>query len=48
MLDYEYVKSYYRFVAVDLCRQKELNADPKTIQQIEFNGKSKKKKLCEC
>ena len=38
-LDYEYLKNYYRLTAVDLSRQKELDADPKAIQQIEFVGK---------
>ena len=32
------IKNYYRLIAVDLSRQKELDADPKTIQQIEFVG----------
>ena len=34
LLDYEYVKNHYRLIAVDLSRQKELDADPKAIQQI--------------
>ena len=38
LLDYDYIKNYYRLVAVDLSRQKELHADPKTIQQIQFVG----------
>ena len=41
-LDYEYVKNHYRLIAVDLSRQKELDADPKAIQQIEFVGQLKK------
>ena len=36
LLDYEYVKKNYRLIAVDLSRQKELDADPKAIQQIEL------------
>ena len=40
-LDYEYIKNHYRLIAVDLIRQKELDADPKAIQQIEFTGQSK-------
>ena len=36
MLDYEYIKNNYKLIAVDLSTQKELDADPKTIQQIEF------------
>ena len=34
-MDYEYVNYHYRIIAVDLGRQKELDADPKAIQQIE-------------
>ena len=30
--------NYYRLVIVDLCRQKELDADPNASQQIEFVG----------
>ena len=36
LLDYDYIKNYYRLKAVDLNKQKELDADPKAIQQIEF------------
>ena len=35
------VKNYYRLKAVDLSRQKELDVDPKAIQQIEFVGQLK-------
>ena len=42
MLDYEYIKNHYRLIAVDLSRQKELDADSKAIQQIEFVGQLKK------
>ena len=38
MLDYDYIKYHYNLIAVDLSRQKELDADPKAIQQIEFVG----------
>ena len=31
LLDYEYIKNHYRLMAVDLSRQKELDADPKSI-----------------
>ena len=34
LLDYNYIKSHYKLIAVDLSRQKELDADPNTIQQI--------------
>ena len=37
----KYIKNNYRLIAVDLSRQKELNADPKAIEQIEFVGKLK-------
>ena len=36
MLDYEYAKNYYRLIAIDLSRQKEVDANLKAIQQIEF------------
>ena len=36
VLDYDYIKNHYRLIAVDLSRQKELDADPKAIQQIDF------------
>ena len=38
LLDYDYVKNYYRLIPVDISRQKRLDADPKAIQQIEFVG----------
>ena len=41
-LDYEYIKNH-RLVVVDLRRSKELDADPKTIQYVEFVGQLKKK-----
>ena len=41
LLDYEYIKNHYRLTAVDLSRQKELEADPKAIQQIELAGELK-------
>ena len=37
----KYVRNYHRIIAVDLTRQKELDVDPKAIQQIEFVGKLK-------
>ena len=36
LLDYEYFKKHYKLVAADLSKQKELDADPRAIQQIEF------------
>ena len=38
LLDYDYIKNYYRLITVHLSRQEELDADPKAIQQIEFVG----------
>ena len=38
LLDYDYIKNHCRIIAVNLNRQKELAADPKAIQQIEFVG----------
>ena len=38
LLDYDYIKCHYRLIVVDLSRQKELDADLKAIQQIEFVG----------
>ena len=40
--------SYYRLIAVDLSRQKELDADPKAIQQIEFVGQLKECRWYKC
>ena len=31
LLDYEYIKSHYRFIAVDLSREKELDSDQTAI-----------------
>ena len=39
LLDYKYFKDHYQLIAVDLSKQKELYADPRAIQQIEFYGK---------
>ena len=36
LLDFDYFKKHYELVAVDLSKQKELDADPRAIQQIEF------------
>ena len=38
LLEYGYIKSHYRLVAVDLSRQKESDVDPKAIQQIDLAG----------
>ena len=36
--DYGYFKDNYRLITVDLNKQKALDADPKAIQQIVFQG----------
>ena len=36
LLDYQYFKDHYQLIAVDLSKQKELHADSRAIQQIEF------------
>ena len=41
LIGYDYIKNHYRLIAADLSSQKELNADPKASQQIEFVGQSK-------
>ena len=41
MLDYDYIKDHYRLIVADLSRQKELDVDPKAIQQKEFVGQLK-------
>ena len=40
MLDYAYFKDNYRIIAVDLSKQKALDADPRAIQQIVFQWKT--------
>ena len=34
LLNYDFIKNNYRLIAVDLSRQKELDADPKAMQLI--------------
>ena len=36
LLDFNHFDKHYKLVAVDLSKQKELDADPRAIQQIEF------------
>ena len=38
LLDYAYFKNNYRLIAVVLSEQKSLDADPRPIQQIVFEG----------
>ena len=34
--NYQYIKDYYKMIAVDLSKQQALDADPRAIQQINF------------
>ena len=36
LLDCNYFNNHYKLIAVDLSKQKELDGDPRAIQQIEF------------
>ena len=38
LLDYDYFKKSYQLIVVDLSKQRELDADLRAIQQIEFFG----------
>ena len=38
LLDYQYFKDHYQLIAVDLSKKKELDADSRVLQQIEFHG----------
>ena len=38
LLDYDYFKKHNLLIGVDLSKQRELDADPRAIQQIEFIG----------
>ena len=38
LLHYPYFKDYYKMIAVDLSKQRELDADPRKIQQINFTA----------
>ena len=42
LLDYYYFKEHCRLITLDLCKQKKLGADPKSIQQINFTGSIEK------
>ena len=36
LLDYKYFRDHYQLIVCDLSKQKELDSDPKAIQQLEF------------
>ena len=38
LLDYTYLKKYYKMISVDLSKQQALDADLKAIQQINFTA----------
>ena len=38
LLDYQYFKDHYQLICCDLSKQAVLDADPRSIQQIEFYG----------
>ena len=38
LLDYAYFKDNFKLIAVDLSKQKDLDVDPRAIQQIVFQG----------
>ena len=40
LLDFSYFRNNYKLIAADLSKQKVLDADPRTIQQIIFTGKA--------
>ena len=45
LIDFSYFIKKYRLIAVDLSKQKALDADPKATQQIIFTGKVTEKVL---
>ena len=38
LLDYSYFRDHYKMIAIDLSRQNQLDANPRTIQQINFTA----------
>ena len=42
-MNYAYFKDSYRLVAIDLSKQKSLDANPRAIQKIVFQGKAGQK-----
>ena len=38
LLDFQYFKDHYQLIAVDLSKQKELYADSRAMEQVEFHG----------
>ena len=46
LLDYPYFKDHYNLIAIDLSKQKQLDADSRAIQQTEFYGMLKTNSVC--
>ena len=38
LLDYDYFKKYFKMIAIDLSKQQALDADSKSIEEINFTG----------
>ena len=38
LLDYNYLKKYFKMITTDLSKQQALDADPKAMQHINFTG----------
>ena len=38
LLNYNYLKEYYKMIAINLSKQQVLDADPKALQEINFKG----------
>ena len=38
LLDYSYVKGYYKMIAIDLSKQHAFDADPRAIQHINYTA----------
>ena len=38
LLDYSYVNDTFKMIAIDLCKQQSLDADPRANQQINFTA----------
>ena len=38
LLDYPYFEKYYKLIAIELSKQRKIDADPKAKQQVNFTG----------
>ena len=45
LLDFNYFNNYYKMIVIDLSKQQALDADPKAIQQSNFNRNLEKNVL---